>query len=54
MSTLILFSRMAMSVVSACREMALIFLRAIILYKHGPYSETRRVRAADNVSHRVC
>ena len=53
MSTLILFSHMAMSMVSACREMAVITLRAIILHKHCPYSETRRVRATDKVPHRV-
>lgn len=53
MSTLILFSRMAMSMGSACREMAVISVRAIILHKHCPYSETRRMRAADNVPHRV-
>jgi hypothetical protein len=38
---------------SAYREMAMISLRAIILYKHCPYSETRRVRAADKVPRRV-
>jgi len=53
MSTMILFSRTAMSMGSACREMAVISLRAIILYKHYPNSETRRVRAADKVPHRV-
>jgi hypothetical protein len=44
---------MAMSMGSACRKMAVISLRAIILFKHGPYSKTGRVRAADKVPHRV-
>jgi len=42
-----------MSMGSAYREMAVISLTAILLYKHCPYSETRRVRAADKAPHRV-